>query len=69
MDKKSEGWKTNFLKLGGLHHLLNTFIELDIKRIDNALTMKCIDNLIQLIYGFIEAEDKQIILSELLSKK
>ena len=53
--------------MGGFTHLLNTFINLDIKHIDTFLTLKCIENLIILLNEFLQSEKN--LTHEVLQKK
>lgn len=46
--------------MGGFSHLLKTFISLDIKSIETNLTMKCIENLIVILYEFITSEKELV---------
>ena len=46
--------------MGGFSHLLNTFINLEIKKIDTFLTLKCIENLIMILIEYIQLEKKLV---------
>jgi hypothetical protein len=46
--------------MGGFTHLLNTFVNLDVKKIDTFLTLKCIDILITTIMEFILIEKRNM---------
>lgn len=46
--------------MGGFTHLLKTFISLEIKQIDTNLTMKCIEQLILILFDF-NMGDKELV--------
>lgn len=45
-------WNKKFVKLGGFTHLLKCFLHMELHKIENSLSHKCIDSLIMLIYEF-----------------
>lgn len=45
-------WKKKFIRLGGFTHLLRCLLEMELHSIENSLSVKCLDNLILLIYEF-----------------
>jgi hypothetical protein len=45
-DQKQNQWRFKFVSMGGLSHLLRTFLSLNIKSIETNLTLKCIELLI-----------------------
>ncbi len=66
-DTKTLQWRQTFFKLGGFHHLLTTFLQLDIKKIETSLTLKCIEYLINLLFEFSQL-DKNVV-GEVLKQK
>ena len=53
-------WRLKFTSLGGFSHLLHTFAHLTLPSIDTTLTLKCIDNLIIILYEFF-TQDKDLV--------
>ena len=45
-DPRASQWRYKFIQMGGLSHLLRTFLNFNIKSIETNLTLKCIDLLI-----------------------
>jgi hypothetical protein len=45
-DTKQGQWRFKFVQMGGLSHLLRTFLGLNIKSIETNLTLRCIELLI-----------------------
>ena len=45
-DQKQGQWRFKFVSMGGLAHLLRTFLNLNIKSIESNLPLKCIELLI-----------------------
>jgi len=43
-------WRKKFIRLDGFTHLLRCFLEMELHTIENSLSLKCLDNLILLIY-------------------
>ena len=47
---KKPDFTEKFVKLGGFEHLLKCFLDLHTKKIENALSIKCLENLIMIIF-------------------
>lgn len=59
-------WRDKFVERGGFSHLLHTFISLDIKSIETNLSLKCIEQLILMLWSFIQSfKDQSKIVLEL----
>lgn len=46
-------WKKHFIETGGFNHLLTSFSELNIERIESNLTLNCISDLLSIILDFV----------------
>lgn len=44
--KERSQWNEKFIKLGGFEHLLECFVKLNLKKIENSLSLKCLDSLV-----------------------
>lgn len=55
-DPKASQWRFKFVSMGGLVHLLRTFLSLNLKSIETNLTLKCIDLLISNLNDIIQAD-------------
>mmetsp|Transcript_49151 Transcript_49151/g.36204 ORF Transcript_49151/g.36204 Transcript_49151/m.36204 type:complete len:106 (+) Transcript_49151:1059-1376(+) len=51
-DQSALQWRAAFSQLGGFNHLLKTFLDLNLAKIETNLTIKCIELLINMLYDF-----------------
>ena len=55
-DQKPNQWRFKFIQMGGLQHLMRTFLSLNVPSIDSNLTIKCINNLIVTLHEVMNAD-------------
>ena len=60
-------WKRRFIELGGVRHLLDTLVGLQIEAIDSRLTLRCIESLLAALLDFMHVD--QALQGEILAKK
>jgi len=49
-------WKRRFIELGGVRHLLDTLVGLQIEAIDSRLTLRCIESLLAALLDFMRVD-------------
>ena len=55
-DAKAGQWRYKFIQMGGVQHLLRTFLSLNLRSIETNLTLKCIDLLISTLNDIIQGD-------------
>ncbi len=59
-DKKQGQWRYKFIQMGGLNHLLRTFLNLNVKSIETNLTLRCIELLIITLSEIMHADRESV---------
>lgn len=55
-DPKAAQWRYKFITMGGLTHLIRTFLSLNLQSIETNLTLKCIELLVATLHEVMYAD-------------